>query len=166
MTGTGTTPATVRSIPDFWDRLHMAGSSLLVLDYDGTIAPFRTERMEALPLPGIAYLLEKIREKTHGSLAIMSGRPVSEILYLLGDLCIMTVGGHGSELRFPDGTMLTIEPTGLQRKGLDEALETVAGKTGEHRLERKAVSVALHTRGLEEDEANRLEGLARKHGPP
>ena len=105
-------PAEVQNIPDFWDRLHAACMSFLVLDYDGTIAPFRAERMEALPLPGIARLLEKIREKAQGALAIMSGRPVSEILCLLGDLRIMTVGGHGSEFRFPDGTMIAIDPTG------------------------------------------------------
>ncbi len=155
-------PAEVQNIPDFWDRLHAACMSFLVLDYDGTIAPFRAERMEALPLPGIARLLEKIREKAQGALAIMSGRPVSEILCLLGDLRIMTVGGHGSEFRFPDGTMIAIDPTGTQKQGLEQAWRSIVREAGEDRVERKKMSLALHTRGLDKDEAVRLETLARE----
>ena len=118
--------------------------------------------MGELQIVEIARLLEKIREKAQGALAIMSGRPVSEILCLLGDLRIMTVGGHGSEFRFPDGTMISIDPTGTQKQGLEQAWKSIVREAGEDRIERKKMSLALHTRGLEKDEAVRLETLARE----
>jgi trehalose-6-phosphatase len=35
-------------------------SRLLMLDYDGTLAPFRKERDEALPYPGVDEALQTI----------------------------------------------------------------------------------------------------------
>lgn len=46
------TPIPVDGIPGFWGDLRSARASLLALDYDGTLAPFSTVRMEARPLEG------------------------------------------------------------------------------------------------------------------
>ena len=37
----------------FWQRLRSSSRSLLMLDYDGTLAPFHDDRMKAVLYPGL-----------------------------------------------------------------------------------------------------------------
>jgi trehalose-phosphatase len=147
----------VGNLPGFWDRLRSARRSFLALDYDGTIAPFTVERMEAHPLPGTIDLLTKIRDRTGGSLAVLSGRPISEVLTLLGDLKIMLVGSHGHELRYPNKSQVIKKPTPHQSERLDKARDfCITEGLGSH-IEAKGASIAVHTRGLSPEEARRIE---------
>ncbi len=148
------TPA---GLPWFWDRLHAARRSFLALDYDGTLAPFTVERMEARVLPGTIELMEKIRDRTGGSLCVVSGRPISEVLELLGDLGIMLVGSHGHEFRYPYGSLVKRQPTSRQSEGLEMAREYCIARDLDMHIERKVASIALHTRGLSPQEALRME---------
>jgi trehalose 6-phosphate phosphatase len=151
----------VGNIPGFWEMLHSAHRSFLALDYDGTLAPFHIERMEARPLPGTIELLVKIRDKTGGSLAVISGRPLSEVLALLGDLTIMLVGSHGHEFRYPNKSLIIKRPSADQSEGLDKARDVcIKGGLGS-RIETKGASIAVHTRGLPTEEAGRIEEWVR-----
>ncbi len=160
------------NLPGFWNRLCKARTSFLALDYDGTLAPFTVERMEARVLPGTVELLERIRDRTGGSLAVVSGRPVSEVLELLGDLKIMLVGSHGHEFLTPGRGLATTMPTPSQSEGLRRAAEYGAASGIRPHIEEKAASMALHTRGLSPWEARRIEEdvaagwgpIAAKHG--
>jgi trehalose-phosphatase len=67
------------------------------------------------------------------------------------------VGSHGFEEGFPDGRTALRQPDGAQSAGLAEALEAARGRAPEERLEVKVSSVALHTRGLPEEEARLVE---------
>jgi trehalose 6-phosphate phosphatase len=138
---------------DFWDRLAGAEHACLVLDYDGTLAPFRVNRMEAFPLHGVVDLLTTIRDSGRTHLAIMTGRPMKELLYLLGDLGIPISASQGTEFRYPDGTWLTLLPTERQENRLRRAQEEAASVSLKARVERKVASVALHTRGMDPDAA-------------
>ena len=151
------TPA---GLPGFWEKLHAARRSFLALDYDGTLAPFTVERMEARVLPGTIELMEKIRDRTGGSLCVVSGRPVSEVLALLGDLKIMLVGSHGHEFRYPYGSLIERQPTPRQAEGLEMAREYCIARDLDMHIERKVASIALHTRGLPPQDALRMEADA------
>jgi len=144
-------------IEGFWDDVAAASHRCLVLDYDGTLSEFRVDRMKALPLPGVVELLEEIRDSGRTSLSIMTGRPISELLELLGDLHIPMCGSQGTEFRSPDGRVETRMPNERQRDRLRRAEREAAGLANEGRIERKISSVALHTRGLDEDVARREE---------
>jgi trehalose 6-phosphate phosphatase len=152
----------IQGIPGFWDAVRSAAHRCLVLDYDGTIAEFRVDRMCALPLDGVVDLLIQIRDRSETYLAIMTGRPISELLHLLGDLRIPVSGSQGTEFRHPDGTYQTHEPTDAQeerfRRAEWEALQTCP----EGRIERKAASVAVHTRGMSPDSARCREDEVRR----
>ncbi|MGC9325753.1 MAG: trehalose-phosphatase [Desulfomonilia bacterium] len=144
-------------IPDFWDRIASSRETFLGLDYDGTLAPFRVERMDALPEPGIPRLLDEISRSTKTDLVIISGRPVSELATLLGSVSCMLVGSHGFETMSPDGTHSFRNPDALQGRGLALA-EEIGEKEGlGKRLEVKIASVALHTRGLSPEDARALQ---------
>mgnify|MGYP001553622600 CR=1 FL=1 len=43
---------------DFFARLAAVPRAILMLDYDGTLAPFRENRFEAVPYPGVREVLE------------------------------------------------------------------------------------------------------------
>jgi trehalose-6-phosphatase len=48
------------SLETFWQQLQTAPQKVLLLDYDGTLAPFHLERNKAFPYPGVREILEKI----------------------------------------------------------------------------------------------------------
>ncbi len=147
----------VKKAAGLWERLRSARTCFLALDYDGTLAPFHHIRMEAYPLPGITDLIGKIRDKTGGAIAVISGRPLAEVEHLLNVPGIMMVGSHGYEFRYPDGSMTVREPTARQRQGLGKAREADAiGGLGT-RVEIKVGGIALHTRGMSVGEALSLE---------
>lgn len=79
--------------------------SALFLDLDGTlldIAPRHDEVWVAPELPGV---LTRLRTALDGALAIVSGRPLGDVLSLipLDGLCV--AAEHGARLRLPDGRM-------------------------------------------------------------
>lgn len=145
------------TIPGFWSVLRNSEKKLLALDYDGTLAPFHSDPMKAYPLPEIKELLVAIRRMENTRLAIVSGRPVFEVLTLLGDMGITLIGSHGFEIRLPDGDLIVRNPTPSQLSGLKEAFR-LAGQLGLGvRLEKKIASVALHTRGMTAELATEVE---------
>jgi trehalose 6-phosphate phosphatase len=170
MTGGG--PAEVQGIPGFWDAVAAAGQRCLVLDYDGTLAPFREDRMKAYPLPNVRELLVEIRDTGRTHLAIMTGRPIRDLLTLLGDLDIPVSGSQGTEFRFPDGTTQTHLPDPTQERRLAAGENQARAIAPAGSVERKIASVAVHTRGMPEERAREIEdrilgawlGDAPQHG--
>jgi trehalose 6-phosphate phosphatase len=147
----------------FYQRIASAPERVLMLDYDGTLAPFHERPECALPYPGIATLLHEIMEAGGTRLVVVSGRPASELPPLLGLGRPPEIWGtHGWERLLPDGTRHLAEPDGGARAGLDDAAAAVHRMTGHGaRIERKLASVALHWRGLAPELARQLEGEAR-----
>jgi trehalose 6-phosphate phosphatase len=147
----------VQDIPDFWDTLHSSIRAFLSLDYDGTLAPFSTKRMEAYPYPGIPELLARIRETTGDMVAIISGRPAAEVVRLMGERDFVIVGSHGYELRYPGGTTVRKDPEPQQMKGLNEAKLMLEKQDMSGNLEVKVASLAFHTRGFPVVDAMKIE---------
>ncbi len=140
-----------------WGMVAVARHRLLMLDYDGTLAPFVEERDKAVPVPEALSLLRKIASMTLTSVAIVSGRPLAEVEGFLGDLPAVFVGEHGWERREPHGEII--------RRPLDTSVgTTIAEATSAAEaagwgdlLERKRSAVVLHTRGLPDDRAHELQ---------
>jgi trehalose-phosphatase len=147
----------VINIPDFWTQLGAADRRFLALDYDGTLAPFHIKPMRAYPLPGIDNILRSLERSSNTTLAIISGRPVSELLTLLGDIRITFVGSHGFELKQPAGGIIIKEPSPDQVLGLEKARQLAIRRGLGHKLETKIASVAFHTRGMQAGIAGDLE---------
>ncbi len=130
-------------------RLRESSERLLILDYDGTLAPFRIERSEAIPYPGVTDLLVSISE--HSRIVVVSGRNVEEVSKLLSmEPSLELWGSHGWERMKPDGSIKALDPGEDARAGLAKASQILDGSGLEDRVERKQASVALHWRGLDE----------------
>jgi trehalose-phosphatase len=146
----------VDGIPDFWERVRSAPERYLLLDYDGTLAPFRTNRMDALPVPGALEAVKAIRDSGTTRLAMLTGRPVRELVELVGDLGVPMVGSHGFEFMAPGGDVELGELTDEQDERFGRAEREARAVARAARVERKPASVGLHTRGMPEEEARAL----------
>lgn len=145
------------NVPDFWERLEEAAYKYLALDYDGTLAPFHAKRMEAFPLAGVPDLLKKIECREDTTLAIISGRPIFELVGLLGNMSVTMVGSHGFEYRSSQGDTLVRKILPEQEEGLMMARKMGIEMGLDEHLETKIASIALHTRGLSSGAASQME---------
>jgi trehalose-phosphatase len=136
----------------FYDQLATARQRVLMLDYDGTLAPFKVRPEEAVPYPGVSETLSALVEQDNTRVVIVSGRGASEVAGLLPLGRPPEIwGAHGWERISPQGEMWAQEPTEAAREALVRAHDLaercrIAGA----RLERKRASVAVHWRGAPE----------------
>ena len=99
------------SLETFWHLLQNGPQKVLLLDYDGTLAPFHKKRDQAFPYPGVRKILEEIQQSGKTRLIIVSGRNIKDVISLLGLEQLPKIWGcHGFERLLPDST--------LQRKKL------------------------------------------------
>ncbi|PLX73414.1 MAG: trehalose-phosphatase [Desulfuromonas sp.] len=161
------------AIDNFWIKLAAARSPVLLLDYDGTLAPFCVERDQAFPYPGVRELLEHIRKTTDTRLVIISGRAIDDLLPLLAiDPPPEVWGCHGWEQLGPDGDRHPVEITPQARLGLNLAGQWLEAQGLMSQMEVKPASLALHWRGLDQAEQQSLgrkvadgwRSLALEHG--
>jgi trehalose 6-phosphate phosphatase len=138
------------------------GESLLMLDYDGTLAPFTANRLEALPYPGVRVRLETLLHIRTIRLVLVTGRPAQELHQMLKLSSAVEVwGSHGREHRLPDGSYTLKEMSPAQMDALRDVAERVSGAGfGEDVLERKPASLAMHWRTLDPATQQRLRQVA------
>jgi len=63
----------------FLRKVARARRSVLLLDYDGTLAPFQRERNHAYPYPGVSGLVREIIETGRTRVAFITGRRAHEL---------------------------------------------------------------------------------------
>jgi len=141
------------------ERVSRASRSLLMLDYDGTIAPFRKNRDQAFPYPGFSLLLQEIVCTGRTRVVVISGRDASEIVPLLDIEPRPEIWGlHGLQRLKPDGHVEISpldEPT---MEALASAENWLLYQDLQHIAEFKTGSIAVHWRGLGECESEALRG--------
>lgn len=144
------TPRENVDISGFFQRVRAADTRLLLLDYDGTLAPFHVDPAKARPYPGVCERLDAIMEDRRTRLVLISGRWTRDLLPLLALRRRPEIwGSHGWEQLKPNGDY-TVAPIGeaALAKLLDaDALETRLHVLG-GRCERKPGGLAIHWRGL------------------
>lgn len=141
---------------------------VLLLDYDGTLAPFREERDRAFPYPGVRERIEKILSSDGSRVVVVSGRAIRDLRPLLGiEPPPELWGSHGWERLGPDGELETSPLPEGAREGLqsgEDALRrlTRKGELAPERIETKPASVAVHVRGLDGERAHAVRTSARE----
>jgi trehalose-phosphatase len=133
------------------ERFARLPDALLVLDFDGTLAPFAPTPDAARLEPAAARALDRLLTGPRPGLRIgvASGRTIQDLRRLLPRLHVW-IGLHGLELAIGD------EPRRLRfdTAPSDQALERLRPRLGAAigaggRIEDKVHSIALHVRGLD-----------------
>lgn len=152
----------------FLERIASAHERVLMLDYDGTLAPFEIRPERATPYPGVREALETVIEEGGTRVVIISGRRAAEVVPLLALKRHPEIwGGHGWERLLPNGELHAQEPPPAVKVSLEEAEEAIAEAVRSGgRLERKRASLALHWRGLPVLTAAKVQSAAREAWTP
>jgi trehalose 6-phosphate phosphatase len=145
---------------------------LVALDFDGTLAPFVLDPLQARAVPGGIEALRAAAALDGVTVAVVSGRDLATLSAITGigpDDGITLIGSHGAQTNPADhtdaddhsdpGDQANLHPEPAA-DSLDEAaaarlevitreLEVIRSRFPAVRLEHKPSAVALHTRGVE-----------------
>jgi len=151
------------NLDSFFNNLGNADKRALMLDYDGTLAPFRVEREKAVPYPGVCDILSRLISVGRTRIIIVSGRRVNDVVALLNlEITPEIWGSHGAEQLTSDNKYRMVELTPAARQGLAQADIWIEEKGLAGVIEKKPSGVAFHWRGMKQDEAYRLKEMIRK----
>jgi trehalose-phosphatase len=155
----GTGPA----LETFFGKLHGSQTGALILDYDGTLAPFCADRYRAFPYPGVSEGLFRIMQGGRTRVVIVTGRPAEEILPLLGIFPFPEVWGlHGLQRLWADGICKTYPLCDDDRLVLDQATSWLDYQGLLDLAETKRGSIAVHWRGMSQEDASLIAEKVRK----
>lgn len=133
----------------------------LMLDFDGTLAPFCTDRLQVRPFPGVMEILGEIADRGT-RIIFVSGRPCAELEPLLGFRRWHELwGNHGLERLSPSGRIdrFQSDEESVTRTNLIAILKDALGAEF---VEVKECGVAVHWRGMYGERAARTECLLRE----
>lgn len=147
----------------FFEQLSGERQPILLLDYDGTLAPFRVNRFEAQPFAGVRELLARIQKQGATRMAVITGRPAGEIGPLLGLESALEIWGlHGAERAYPDGRR-ELEPAPVAAlEKLQELRERLRRDSLGGLFEDKPNACVMHWRGVPALKARAVERKTRE----
>jgi trehalose 6-phosphate phosphatase len=152
----------MKSLDAFFQRVRESTHRALLLDYDGTLAPFRRERDRAAPYAGVPEALTRLAERGATRLVLVSGRSADEVRRLLGLQPAPEIwGGHGWERRTVAGECVRFTPPAAVARTLAAEWNWLVAEGLAAQAERKVASVALHWRGLPAARARSLAAAVR-----
>jgi trehalose-phosphatase len=162
------TEQAIQTLQTFFSSFTPGIRPLLLLDYDGTLAPFRVDRAKARPYTGVREALAKIIHQGQTRLVIITGRPAREIGPLLRgyppiiDQPIEVWGLHGSERLHADGRRELEEAPHATQRRLDELREYLRHNNLGGEFEDKPNAAVMHWRGASPRTAKFIEMRTRE----
>ena len=137
----------------FYEKLTKASQKALLLDYDGTLAPFQIKPNKAYPYPGVTEILNSIMQEVETRLVIVTGRWIKDLKPLLQLKKQPDIwGSHGMERLKKDGSYEIVSMDEKALNGLVAADEWIEAIGLSNRCEKKPGCIAIHWRGLSESD--------------
>ena len=139
-----------KNLEEINKRIRKSGRIFLALDYDGTLTPIVSRPSRAVMRYPARALLSRLSNKKNISLAVISGRRLSDIEKMVKVKGIFYAGSHGFEIKGPGikfihPACLAARPYIRQIKSrLKHELPSVGGII----LEDKGVGLSLHYRNV------------------
>jgi trehalose 6-phosphate phosphatase len=166
------TNETLSRLDDFFSNFSGDRVPLLLLDYDGTLAPFRVDRSKAKPFKGVREVLGHIQAERRTRIVVITGRPAREISPLLRgyppvvEHPVEVWGLHGAERLHPDGKREMDEPAPETRRTLDQLREYLRHNNLGGEFEDKPNAAVMHWRGASARTAKFIEQRTREMFEP
>lgn len=129
-------------------RYNQARRRLIVLDYDGTLAPFKTRPEDATPTAELLSLLSDLAADPYNRVVINSGRDHLTLDKWLGGLPVSLAAEHGAFHKENGVWHDDATPTEWSA-GLLSILRMFVKKTPGSRLEEKETALAWHYRKVD-----------------
>jgi len=126
-----------------------ASKSLFILDYDGTLAPFRSRPEEAVPTKELMNLLEKLSNNPKNKVVISSGRDQLTLEKWFHKLPLTLAAEHGASYK-EDGVWHKNLP--LNQPWDDEIisiLQSFVDRTPRSKMEIKDTTLVWHYRNVD-----------------
>lgn len=146
-------------------KLQCSKKRILLIDYDGTIAPFHLKPESARPYPDVCRIIESIQNDPATRVVIVTGRWIRDLIPLLPFQKLPEIWGlHGGERLKTNGehTFGKIDRASLRALlATDDWSEEMLAHGA--RCERKPGSVAIHWRGLPQDAVMEIRTKAVEH---
>lgn len=140
----------------------------MLLDYDGTLAPFRVDRSKARPYTGVREALARIQNAGQTRMVVITGRPAKEIAPLLRgyppvlEQPVEVWGLHGAERLHLDGRREVEQAPPLTQRKLDEVREYLRHSNLGGEFEDKPNAAVMHWRGASPRTAKFIEMRTRE----
>jgi len=156
------TKETAARLDAFFSSFRRAANFTLLLDYDGTLAPFRVNRFHARPWTGVRELLTQIQKQTPTRLVIVTGRPAAEIVPLLAIKPAPEIWGlHGAERLFPGGRRELEQIPAATHAALRTLCAQLQRDAFGGLIEQKPNAIVMHWRGVAPRKARIIEQRTR-----
>lgn len=135
-------------VDHFFQGLGKSSRCALLLDYDGTLAPFEKDPAAARAYPGVMESLQRLSDQGRTRIVFVTGRRIHDLLPLLELSPIPEIwGAHGYE-HCPAGGQPTERLLGrASQEGLDRLAAALEPAARGARTEIKPGSIAFHWRG-------------------
>lgn len=157
------TPVAADKLEQFFRGFAGEARALLLLDYDGTLSGFRVDRFKAWPWAGVRELLGRIQRQCVTRMAVVTGRPASEVAPLLGlDPQLEVWGLHGAERLYPDGRRELEAPPAATQAKLEELKGMLRRDALGGLFEDKANGAVMHWRGHSRKKQAQIERRTRE----
>jgi trehalose-phosphatase len=138
-----------KKLSDFLLNVSRASMRALIIDYDGTLAPYIPDRELATPYGVLLPLLQQISLQTGTRLVIVTGRPAASAARLLQLPDVEIWGCNGLERLHVDGLIDKPQVPMESLQAIANATELLLNAGLGQYAERKFASIAIHWRGKE-----------------
>lgn len=155
-------PAARRVDPEQWKARYRAASRrLLILDYDGTLAPYARRPEQAAPRPEVLQLLRRLAAEPANCVAVVSGRRSADLERWFAAIpALVLAAEHGGLLR-ESGQWRPLRPgvhSPAWKEQVRPMLDQVVDRTPGSFLEEKQFSIVWHYRAAEPEFAEWMAG--------
>lgn len=154
-------PASVRlaklNLEKMFKEFQSAQRRLILLDYDGTLVPFKPHPGQASPSKNLLQVLQTIAADPHNKLVVISGRDKNTLESWLGDLKIDLVAEHSAWYKTINGGWMPYKKLKLVWK--DDVRNTLQGFTQQlpgSFIEEKNFSMVWHYRNADKFKAEKM----------
>lgn len=121
---------------------------LLILDYDGTLSPFKSRPEDAIPTKEIMEMLEQLCADEKNKVVISSGRDHNTLHKWFGHLPLDLAAEHGAFYK-EDGVWYENIQTDSWDEEILSILQTFIDKTPRSKLEKKETALVWHFRNVD-----------------
>lgn len=125
-----------------------ARNRLIILDYDGTLAPFKKQPMQAYPTPQLLAILQKMAIAPNNHVVISSGRDKKTLELWLGHLPIGIAAEHGAFYKENGTWHQNIQKVEWDDE-IPEIIKQTVRKTPHSRMEVKDTALVWHYRNVD-----------------